>query len=115
VRVDWYEKVREKWNSRRLGGRGGFRGRALVVLDGRRVLLEMEGWRMVRLAPPSGEGVEVVLSGPLSRLKRMRGEEELVWMVVNREVKVKGKFRFFSKNLSLWSKLLPFLASNLGR
>lgn len=91
------------------------RGRVLVVLDGRGLLVEMKGWRMERLAPPPKEGVEIILSGPLARLKRVRGEEELVWMVINREVKVKGKFRLLSKSIPLWARLLPFLASSLGR
>lgn len=82
-----------------------------MVLDGRGLLVEMEGWRMVRLAPPPKEGVDLILSGPRARLRRMRGEEELVWMVINREVRVKGRFRLLSRGLPLWAKLLPFLAS----
>ncbi len=114
AKEDWYERVRRRWNSR-FKGKGGFRGRALVVLDGRGLLVEVEGWRMVRLGPPSEEGVDVILSGPSARLRGVKGEGELVWMVINREVKAKGRFRLLSKNLPLWARLLPFLASSVGR
>lgn len=86
-----------------------------MVLDGKGVLVEMDGWRMARLSPPPKEGVEMVLSGPLARLRRMRGEEELVWMVINREIRAKGKFRLLSRSIPLWARLLPFLASSLRR
>ncbi len=108
------EEVR-RWNSR-VRRRGGFRGRVLVRVEGkgweRSFLVELEGWKIKGLREArEGERAEISFSFPLRLMKGRKDEEELVWMIIKREVKVKGKFRGMARNLSLWASLLPFLAS----
>ncbi len=115
----WMEGMRERWNSRR-PGEGGLRGKVLVVIEGnsrrREFMIEMEGWRMREMREPrEGERAEVCVFAPLRSLRRIRREEDLVWMVINREVRVRGRFRMLARNLPLWTALLSFLASGLGR
>jgi hypothetical protein len=114
----WMEGMRRRWNSRRFGGKGGVRGKVLVVVEGgsrrREFMLVMEGWRMKELREPrEGERAELCVFAPLRSLRKVRREEDLVWMVINREVRVRGKFRGLARNLSLWTALLPFLVSGL--
>jgi hypothetical protein len=114
------EGMRRRWNSRRFRGEGEFRGKTLVVIEGdsrrREFMIEMEGWRMRELREPrEGERADLCVFAPLRSLRKVRREEDLVWMVINREVRVRGKFRELARNLSLWASLLPFLASGLRR
>jgi hypothetical protein len=116
----WMEGMRRRWNSRRFRGEGEFRGRALVVIEGdsrrREFMIEMEGWRMRELREPrEGERAEICIFAPFRSLRKVRREEDLVWMVIHREVRVRGRFRKLARNLSLWTALLPFLASGLRR